>query len=130
MLVTKQVVLVTKQVVLVTKQVVLVTKQVVLVTKQVVLVTKQVVLVTKQVVLVTKQVVLVTKQVVLLTNGQAVVGTITSFLTTRQDSITNVFNDFLYYWLSQQYSGDRTHNSHRRPRLHKCTTNLQQLSFN
>ncbi|WP_445629719.1 hypothetical protein [Nostoc sp. DSM 114167] len=35
----------------------------------------------------------------LLTNGQAVVGTITLFLTTPPDSITNVFNDFLYYWL-------------------------------
>ncbi|MEH2125325.1 hypothetical protein [Nostoc sp.] len=89
------------------------------------MVTKQVVLLTKQVVLLTQQIVLVTKQVVLLTNGQAVVGTITSFLTTRQYSITNVFNDFLYYWLSQQYGGDRTHNSYQRPKFHKCTTNLQ-----
>ncbi|WP_143874086.1 hypothetical protein [Nostoc sp. 'Peltigera malacea cyanobiont' DB3992] len=80
--------------------------------------------------MVTKQVVLLTKQVVLLTNGEAVVERITSFLTTRQYSITNVFNDFLYYWLSQKYSGDRTHNSHQRPRLHKSTTNLQQVSFN
>ncbi|MDZ7995441.1 MAG: hypothetical protein RM022_000115 [Nostoc sp. EfeVER01] len=38
------------------------------------------------------------------------VRTITLFLTTRPYSITNIFNDFLYYWLSQQYSGDRTPN--------------------
>ncbi|MEH2229678.1 MAG: hypothetical protein V7K71_08535 [Nostoc sp.] len=60
---------------------------------------------------------MVTKQVVLLTNAQAVVETITSFLTTRQYSITNVFNDFLYYWLSQQYSGDRTANIRHRYKL-------------